>query len=76
MRKYTTTINDIRFDFDYARISNDGTMKIEFVNYIYRNLNNPKQIAMLTKNHSAYDEILRGLKECGALAPIVINKGA
>jgi hypothetical protein len=76
MKKHTATITDISFEFDYARISNDGKMTIEFVNKRNHKLSSPQKIATISNAHSAYDEILHGLKECGALAPIVISKGA
>jgi len=78
MSKYTALINDVRFDFDYARISSDGKMSLEFVNK-RANINwhsKPAIRGRMSRTHSSYNEMLEGLKDCGALAPIVIPKGA
>ncbi len=76
MSKYETTINDIRFEFDYVRISNDGKMALEFVKQRSYKASKPVQIAKLRRNHPAYAEILESARDSGALAPIVIRKGA
>lgn len=76
MSKYETTINDIRFEFDYVRISNDGKMALEFVKQRSYKSSKPMQIVKLRRNHPAYAEMLEGAKDSGALTPIVIRKGA
>lgn len=74
--KYETTINDIKFEFDYVRISNDGKMALEFVKQRSHKLSKPLQVAKLRRNHPAYDEMLECARDSVALAPIVIRKGA
>ncbi len=73
--KYTASIYDISLSFDYARISNDGTMSIEFMNNT-RHKSRQARIAKMRKSHPDYVQTLSELKEAGALAPIVISKGA
>lgn len=73
--KYTASIYDISFSFDYARISNDGTMSIEFMNNT-RHKSRQTLIAKMRKSHADYVQTLEELKEARALAPIVISKGA
>lgn len=78
MSKYTALINDVRFEFDYARISSDGKMSLEFVSKrpnISRH-SKPAIRGRMSRTHSSYNEMLEGLKAHGALAPIVISKGA
>lgn len=74
--KYTAILNDISFGFDYARISNDGTMSIEFINDTRHKSCKPAKIAKIRKDHPDYSQTLAELKEARALAPIVINRGA
>lgn len=76
MSKYETTINDIKFEFDYVRISNDGKMALEFVKQRSYKSSKPVQIAKLRRNHPAYAGMLESARDSGALAPIVIRKGA
>ena len=74
--KYTASINDISFGFDFARISNDGNMTIEFINDTRHKSCKPAQIAKMRTTHPDYSQTLAELKEARALAPIVINKEA
>jgi hypothetical protein len=64
---YRATINNEWLSFDYARISNNGAMAIEFIN-------NGRWCCSMLKSHIEYDSMLAQLKEVGALAPIVIKK--
>mgnify|MGYP003647092367 CR=1 FL=1 len=64
--KYTTSIHDIYLSFDYARISNDGTMSIEFMNNT-RHKSRQTRIAKMSKSHADYVQTLSELKEAGAL---------
>ena len=74
--KYTASINDVSFGFDFARISNDGTMSIEFIADTRHKSCKPAQLAKMRKDHPDYSQTLAELKEARALAPIVIYKGA
>ena len=76
MSKHTATFNDVSFGFDYARISNDGTMSIEFMTNARHKSCKPAKIAKIRKDHPDYSQTLAELKEARALAPIVINRGA